>query len=59
MAAWSHVVVCPECEGAGLVCDRHPNDPSARSVSCEACGGTGFVPCGDFGCLVCFPEEQQ
>jgi hypothetical protein len=38
---------CPECGGAGSVCAGHPNDPRARSFSCDGCGGTGELESGE------------
>ena len=34
------VVPCPECNGNGLVADRHPNDPSCQDIECSSCGGS-------------------
>lgn len=37
------IVNCEDCDGCGVVSDRHPNDPSARDISCRECNGTGEV----------------
>ena len=36
-------VYCEDCDGYGVVSDRHPNDPSARDVPCRECDGTGEI----------------
>jgi|TARA_R110001583_G_scaffold12236_2_gene54452 hypothetical protein len=35
------VIPCQECEGEGVLADRHPNDPSCQSIECHVCGGEG------------------
>ena len=37
------VIPCQECEGEGVLADRHPNDPSCQSIECHVCGGEGEV----------------
>jgi DnaJ-class molecular chaperone len=40
-----HMVDCGDCNGVGLLADRHPHDPAAMDVKCDWCGGYGQVPC--------------
>lgn len=40
--AWWVLETCQDCEGTGVVSDRHPNDPSARDTRCRECGGEGI-----------------
>tara|TARA_R110000824_G_scaffold16456_5_gene68194 strand:+ start:13249 stop:13458 length:210 start_codon:yes stop_codon:yes gene_type:complete len=37
------IVSCEDCDGYGVVSDRHPIDPSARNISCHECDGTGKI----------------
>jgi hypothetical protein len=34
-------VNCKTCEGAGVLCDGHANDPDAGEVTCWDCDGSG------------------
>jgi DnaJ-class molecular chaperone len=36
-------VSCEDCDGYGVVSDRHPNDPSARDIPCRECDGKGEI----------------
>tara|TARA_R100000995_G_scaffold79071_2_gene49985 strand:- start:287 stop:508 length:222 start_codon:yes stop_codon:yes gene_type:complete len=36
-------VHCERCDGYGVISDRHPNDPSARDISCYECDGSGEI----------------
>lgn len=34
-------VNCEMCNGAGVLCDGHANDPDAGEIICDECGGDG------------------
>jgi hypothetical protein len=57
-------VNCETCEGSGVLCDGHPNDPDAGEVTCHDCDGSGgheweCEECGNtvfadgYDCLAC------
>ena len=41
MSKFKIQVNCQECDGYGVVSDRHPIDPSGQNVQCHECDGTG------------------
>ena len=41
MSKFKIQVNCHECDGYGVVSDRHPIDPSGRDVQCQECDGVG------------------
>ena len=45
MTQATKVLRCPDCDGDGSVCDRHPHDPDAVDSECESCCGVGSWAC--------------
>jgi hypothetical protein len=47
-------VNCDACDGAGVVCDGHPNDPDAGEAICHECDGSGGHEweCSECGCII-------
>lgn len=39
------IIKCPDCDGEGSICDRHPHDPDAVDMECESCCGIGSWVC--------------